>query len=205
MGGKKIRDFCRFKGVEGTSVTLVSSRSSRAGTRIEGDEEEEVKMASTADVVGHRNEPHVHLWSQGRDEEEEDYDERREREELMALLRPVQVSISGHHAPSPLVRPRPEQKPTVDESKRTKTTGSRDHQTSTPVNTTTDFQWTIEWTPSVDVFRHHSSTSSSVARFFFLDYFIFIDLNISLKVDKQLFFFRGQIKKKIVMFLNVID
>ncbi|XP_057368819.1 uncharacterized protein LOC130689896 isoform X2 [Daphnia carinata] len=151
------------RGVEGTSVTLVSSRSSRAGTRIEGEEEEEVKMASTADVVGHRNEPHVHLWSQGRDEGEEDYDERREREELMALLRPVQVSISGHHAPSPLVRPRPEQKPTVDESKRTKTTGSRDQQTSTPVNTTTDFQWTIEWTPSVDVFRHHSSTSSSDA------------------------------------------
>lgn len=147
------------KGVEGTSVTLVSTRSSRSTTRIEG--EEEVKMASTTDV-GHRNESHVHLWSQGKDEEEEDYDERREREELMALLRPV--SISGHHAPSPLVRSRPEQKPTVDESNRTKKT-SRD-----PEDTTTDFQWTIEWTPSVDVFRHQSSTSSSVSFYFIFNW-----------------------------------
>lgn len=171
-------------------MTLLSTRSSRVGMRIEGDEgeeEEEVeeqvsKMPSTftsTDVAGHRNE-HVHLWSvrggsrTRKEEEEEDDDERREKEELMALLRPVQVlSISGHHAPA---RPTPPNvddvesyQPTATAVTRTTTTPtstsgqSRDLMPSTPVNTTTadEFQWTIEWTPSADVFRHHSSPSPS--------------------------------------------
>jgi hypothetical protein len=185
--------------VEGTSVTLLSSRSGRTRGD-EQEEEQQVKMPGTITDVGHRN---VHLWSVGRRrrEEEEDDDERREKAELMALLRPV-VSISGHHATPP----------PVDESyqpTRTTAGSSRDPPTptaaaaagpSTLVNNTTtadDFQWTIEWTPSADVFRHHSATSPSSSRSSasvnqFETYFTKLTYKTIQKVREKQLIFRGR-------------
>lgn len=173
--------FCLFfgifqTGVEGTSLMLLSSRSvSRATMRIEGEEEEEEEEGEKEEVkipIGtangacarNPNEEYVHLWTArptGSDvfeeddqevEEEEGNDEMergKENGEKVALL---PGALSGHSA--------------VDESPaRTGKLQVVSRDPSAPSSTLTAVQWTIEWTPRVDVPHHTSSSVSSNIQF----------------------------------------
>ena len=137
---------------------LLSSRSVSRSGRMEGrgeggDEEEEEEV----EARHHGNGRHVHLWAGLRDddsgcttspgsdvfqpeEEEEEVEEQVvEEEEKVAL--PAAAALSGHGAP------------TVDE-------------TAAVVPTLAALQWTIEWTPRVDVPTHSPSSTVSFLLFF---------------------------------------
>ena len=156
---RKKNFFFALWGVEGTSVMLLSSRSVSRSGRMEGrgeggDEEEEEEV----EARHHGNGRHVHLWTGRRDddsgcttspgsdvfqpeeEEEEEVEEQVVVEEEKVAL-PAAAALSGHGAP------------TVDE-------------TAAVVPTLAALQWTIEWTPRVDVPTH--SPSSTVSFLLFL-------------------------------------